>query len=84
MTTKEKLAAGASKEELIQAYIERVNAAEAELIKENTDATTKEEDGKALYTAMMNYLCKYEDFIDIIDSVNEHFSTLLKLKGFFL
>ena len=95
MTTKEKLAAGATKEELIQAYIDRVNAAEAELIKENTDAQSKEEDGKALYAAMKNYLCKYteitpddfppiEDFIEIIDSVNEHFSTLMKLKGFFI
>jgi hypothetical protein len=95
MTTKEKLANGASKEELIQAYISKVEAAEQELIKENLTAASKEEDGKALYAAMKNYLCKYteitpddfppiEDFIDIIDSVNEHMAVLFKVKDFFM
>lgn len=96
MTTKEKLANGASKEELIQAYISKVEAAEQELIKENLSAASKEEDAKVLYAAMKNYLCKYcngitpedfppiEDFIDIIDSVNDHMAVLFKVKDFFM
>ena len=95
MTTKEKLASGMSKEELINAYISKVESAEKELLQEKVSEETKVEDIQNLYAALKTYLCKYteispegfpslEEFQDILDEVNENIRTLMVvMKSFF-
>ena len=95
MTTKEKLASGISKEELINVYINKVESAEKELLQEKVTEETKLVDTQNLYAALKTYLCKYteispegfpsfEEFQDILDEVNENIRTLMiVMKSFF-